>query len=172
MDGYQLPLEFKNGLPYLRCHKPTDEELSLLPHIIMTSDVVWDPSLFDNNNDNIQEFYDPVEEIPEHEYNFDQYGEYRHCTVATHNVIPEEEFFDANEFVDYDDLVDDLVDNLHLESVSVTYDINLTNIAKVKPNFALLRPLFGWAPTETIQQKFDVTTQYARGRVSDTLKQH
>jgi hypothetical protein len=48
----------------------------MLSHIITTSDVVWDPSLFDNSNDNIQEFYDPVEEILEHEYNFDQYGEY------------------------------------------------------------------------------------------------
>jgi hypothetical protein len=28
MDGYQLPLEFKNGLPYLHCQKPTDIELS------------------------------------------------------------------------------------------------------------------------------------------------
>jgi hypothetical protein len=64
------------------------------------------------------------------------------------------------------------MDYLHPESVSVIFDINLMNIAKVKPNFALLRPLFSWAPTETIQQTFDVTTQYARGRVSDTWKQH
>jgi hypothetical protein len=69
---------------------------------------------------------------------------------VTQNVIPEEEFFDANEFVDYDDLVDDLMDNLHPESISVVYDINLIDIAKVKPNFALLHPLFGWATTETI----------------------
>jgi hypothetical protein len=125
MDGYQLPLELKYGLPYLRCRKPTDEELSVLPHIILTYDVVWDPSLFDNNNDIIQEFYEPVEEIPEHEYNFDQFGECQHRTVATHNVIPEEEF------VDYDDLVDDQMENLHPESLSVLYDINLTNIAKL-----------------------------------------
>jgi hypothetical protein len=26
MDGYQLPLDFKNGLPYLRCQTPTEEE--------------------------------------------------------------------------------------------------------------------------------------------------
>jgi hypothetical protein len=69
-----------------------------------------------------------VEEIAEHEYNFDQYGEYWHCTVAAHNIIPEDKFFDANEFVDYDDLVNDLMDNLHTESVSVIYDINLTDI--------------------------------------------
>jgi hypothetical protein len=32
--------------------------------------------------------------------------------------------------------------------------------------------LFGWFRADTIQRTFDVTTRYARGRVSDTLKQH
>jgi hypothetical protein len=39
-------------------------------------------------------------------------------------------------------------------------------------DFNLLRPFFGWAPADTIQKTFGVTTQYARGRVSDTIKQH
>jgi hypothetical protein len=47
VDGYQLPLDFKNGLPYLRCLKLTEAELSSLPHIIMTSDVDWDPKQYD-----------------------------------------------------------------------------------------------------------------------------
>ena len=59
MDGYQMPLEFKNGLAYLRCRKPTDEELCSLPHVIMmTSDIDWDPSLYDNIIENIEEFHD------------------------------------------------------------------------------------------------------------------
>jgi hypothetical protein len=44
-------------------------------------------------------------------------------------------------------------------------------MSKVDPNFELLRSLFGWAPVDTIKRTFSVTTQYARGRVSDTLKQ-
>jgi hypothetical protein len=32
--------------------------------------------------------------------------------------------------------------------------------------------LFGWDPIDTIQRTVDVTTQFARGRVSDTLKEH
>ena len=40
------------------------------------------------------------------------------------------------------------------------------------PRFEWLQPFFGWAPIDTIKRTFDVTTQYARGRVSDTLKQH
>jgi hypothetical protein len=67
MHGYQLPLEFKNGLPYLHCQKPTDNELSLIPHVTMTSDVTWDPSIYDNINDKFDQFYDLLEDTPEHE---------------------------------------------------------------------------------------------------------
>jgi hypothetical protein len=51
IDGYELPLDFKNGLPYLSCRKPTETEISSLPHIIMTSDVNWDPKQYDNTFD-------------------------------------------------------------------------------------------------------------------------
>jgi hypothetical protein len=69
-------------------------------------------------------------------------------------------------------MVEDVIDNLHLTVVSNVYDLILADVAKVKPDFALLRPLFGWAPADTIKKTFDVTIQYAHGRVSDTLKQH
>jgi hypothetical protein len=60
---------------------------------------------------------------------------------------------------------------LHPESVCVVYNVKLTDVAKVEPIFELLHPLFCWAPVDTIQCTFDVTTQFARGRVSDTPKQ-
>jgi hypothetical protein len=85
----------------------------------MTSDATWDPSLYDNINDDIDKLYEPFEDSPEHEYHLDQHGEYRHRTVATHTIVPEEEFFDALEHVDFDDLVDDFMDLLHPKSVSV-----------------------------------------------------
>jgi hypothetical protein len=81
-------------------------------------------------------------------------------------------FFDAAMYTDFSDIVDNVIDNVHLVVVSNVYDLNLTDVTKVKPDFALLRPLFGWAPADTIKKTFDVTTQYASGRVSDTLKQH
>jgi hypothetical protein len=138
----------------------------------MTLDVTCIPSLYDDINDDINQFHDPLEDTPEHEYHFDQHGEYWSHMVATHILIPEEAFFDAIEYVDFDALVDDFMDLLHPESVSVVYNVNLTDIAKVYPILELLRPLFGWPPIDTIQQTFDFTTQFDRGRVSDTLKHH
>jgi hypothetical protein len=55
MDGYQLPLQFNNGSPYLHCQKQMDDELSMLPHINMTLDITLDPSLYDKINDHIDQ---------------------------------------------------------------------------------------------------------------------
>jgi hypothetical protein len=66
---------------------------------------------------------------------------------------------------------DDVIENLLYPDL-LTFDVFAIQQTKVKPDFELLHPLFGWFPADTIQRNFDVTTRYARGRVSDTLKQH
>jgi hypothetical protein len=60
MDDYQIPLDINNGLAYLRCRPPTTHELETLPHIIMTADVNWNPSIFDNDIDNVETFLIPT----------------------------------------------------------------------------------------------------------------
>ena len=47
-EGYHIPLFYRSGLPYMDMRPPTDEELQQLPHIILTSDAVWDPSTLDD----------------------------------------------------------------------------------------------------------------------------
>jgi hypothetical protein len=128
--------------------------------------------LYDNVVEDLQEFHDTSVDFIDHDNPFDQYEEYRFRTVATHSTIPEEAFVDAVMYTDFSDIVDDVIENVHLAVVNSVYDLNLTDDAKVKPDFALLRSLFGWASADTMKKTFDVTTQYARGRVSDTLKQH
>jgi hypothetical protein len=58
MDGYQIPLTFRNGLIYLKCRLPTDAEVDSLPHLIMTADVDWDPTSCDNVILDLQKFYE------------------------------------------------------------------------------------------------------------------
>jgi hypothetical protein len=85
---------------------PTENELTSLPHIVMTPDVDWDPSTYDKDIDNLDDFHNPLEDYHDN-HDFDQYGEYRHWTVATHNTCTEEEFSDACEFLNFVDQVDD-----------------------------------------------------------------
>jgi hypothetical protein len=61
--------------------------------------------------------------------------------------------------------VDDLMDAVHPALASDIYSVHSTEVSKVPQKFELLCPLFGWALADTIKHAFDVTTQYARGRV-------
>ena len=172
MDGYQIPLDFHNGLPYLKCRKPTQAEVDDLPHIIMTADVDWDPTVYDNVIDDLNDFYDAQAEDHRNDNPFNDVGEYRHRTVATHTIHSELEFFDAYENQDLVDVIDDIIDSYHHDHVTDVYGVHTLETKPTKTDFDLIRPYFGWAPAETIRRTFDVTTQYARGRVSDTLKHH
>lgn len=50
-DGYTFPLFYKSGLAYLKMRPFTKAEWKTLPHVMMTSDQVWDPTVFDVNID-------------------------------------------------------------------------------------------------------------------------
>jgi hypothetical protein len=111
MDGYQGPLVFKNSLPYLQCQTPTEDELASLPHIMMTSDVDWYPSVYDKDIDDLANVHAPSEDDHEN-HHFDQYGEYRHRTVATHSsTCVEEAIYDSCEFLKFGDQVDQCTQN-------------------------------------------------------------
>jgi hypothetical protein len=42
-DGYIIPLDIVNGLPYLKLQKHTDAEWEELPHVVMTGPGHWNP---------------------------------------------------------------------------------------------------------------------------------
>jgi hypothetical protein len=47
VDGYVFPLSIRDGLPYLGMRSYTDVEYESLPHVILTSNVDWDPRVLD-----------------------------------------------------------------------------------------------------------------------------
>src|SRR5207253_2574065 len=46
-DGYIIPLNVRNGLLYMTIRPFTDYEWDILPHVVLTADVDWDPSILD-----------------------------------------------------------------------------------------------------------------------------
>ena len=54
--GVVLPLDIRDGLPYLTMRKPSLNERKTLPFIILTADVDWDPSILDLNISNSEEW--------------------------------------------------------------------------------------------------------------------
>ena len=66
----------------------------------MTSNTDWDPTLYDNNISDSTVWYDAVanEDTPLTSPNFDQTGNYRHQTTATHSMCEQIHYFDTNSF--------------------------------------------------------------------------
>ena len=89
MDDYQVPLEFKNGLPYLHCRKPTKHEVANLPHVIFTADVDWDPTKYDSPIGKMEDWYDNSIDYVDNDDPLDAVGEHSHRVVATHHQVQE-----------------------------------------------------------------------------------
>ncbi|KAG7345005.1 hypothetical protein IV203_032536 [Nitzschia inconspicua] len=51
LDGYIIPMSIRGGLTYIPMRTFTDKEFETLPHVIMTSDKEWDPSVLDREAD-------------------------------------------------------------------------------------------------------------------------
>ena len=45
LDGYVIPINIVGGLPYISMRPYTDDEWDHLPHLILTSDLDWDPTI-------------------------------------------------------------------------------------------------------------------------------
>ena len=93
IDGYVIPLDMHNGLPYIKTQPYTDTEYDELPHVIMCSNNDWDPAVLDKKISDDDEWYDAVEnfsEIPD-QSNFDERGNFHKRTIPdeTFKLTPE-----------------------------------------------------------------------------------
>ena len=61
LDCYRLPLEIRNGLTYLKIRPLTDHDWSILPHVTLTCDEVWDPTIMDFGYDGKDQWFDSVQ---------------------------------------------------------------------------------------------------------------
>ena len=81
-DGFEFPLHIRQGLPYLDLRPYTDHEWDSLPHVIMTSDVDWDPATMDNEFplSGQEASLDP--RLYKSDNNFSVHGEYTQRTLV------------------------------------------------------------------------------------------
>ncbi len=81
LDGYIIPLNICNGLAYMDMSVPTDKELSTLPHVFLTSDANWDPTILDSEFDPEVKWQD-AQEDKFFDPNFDDTANYLHCQIS------------------------------------------------------------------------------------------
>ena len=182
VDGYEIPLTIRNGLPYLNIRPYTDHEFDTLPHVIMTSDNDWDPSILDCDQTDVVKVpgaHDAPTHRPIHE-NFNQFGEYmdRYVVTATDisDPILEERTLPSHfMFMRIEHMPTEEDDNQAVIDGEVPIESPLQQpriVSKVEPDFEKLRPFFAYQPVEAIRHTWKNSTQFARIPMSTHLKRH
>lgn len=166
-DGITLPLCVHGGLPYLPLRPPTDHELETFPHIIMTSDDDWDPTVLDfvygDDDDVWHDAITNIDELSASSYFFDEFGNYRFRVVASHNIHD----------CDPDDVIDACLHDAHSSDnhfITTTYLNFEHHISRPPPDYDALAQYFGWLPTNIIKQTLAHTTQWYRTPASTIYK--
>ena len=83
-EGFVIPLSMKEGLMYMDMAPPSDEELDLYPHVTMTKDTPWDPSIYDEDAD-LEVIDDDTQEDGESE-EWDLNAMVTKCVIACHRT--------------------------------------------------------------------------------------
>ena len=135
-DGYLFPLDIIQGLAYLKIRPPNDHEMDTLPHVIITSDMDWDPTLFDNKIDSESDHWFDPQDVPEwnsHQH-FDDLGNFNKRQLMVLNIF-----------------ADDSTQSFFTFDVSQKPTI---------PDYIALQPYFGRSSIDIIKHTIDNTTQY------------
>ena len=180
-DGYVIPLLMKQGLVRMKMRPYTDEEWCTLPHVFLTNESNWDPSIMDHDIADDEQWFDSIQgdfEDPNSD-RFDEFGNYKHCVIVQHAT-----YFQRHSSGDsLEDVLDQCVYDAHSQPCDVVfYDayahsidqdedfdpdtfnvkLNPRTMKHKPPDYSQLRPFFGWMSEDIIKQTFQYTTQYAR----------
>jgi hypothetical protein len=77
-----MHLSIHNGLTCLNIRPYTDQEIDTLPHIILTSELEWDPSVLDHVFKQDEQWG----EAPSFNSQFDEVGDYKQRAILHHNT--------------------------------------------------------------------------------------
>ena len=188
LDGYSIPLVIKSGLARLPIRPFTDAEWDSLPHVFLTAEAEWDPTVVDHEFQDDEPWGDDDPNTSKNQSLslFDEFGNYRNRYIVQFT-----DFFERHEgSTNIEDVIDQCVYYSHAPEVDnlVFYDAHEHEIdgdadeansvptiiprvtTKREPDYASLRPLFGWLSPDIIKKTFENTTQYARIPTGTLLK--
>jgi hypothetical protein len=79
-DGYIIPIDIINGLPYIKMQPNTAKEYKELPHVILTGGTPWNPTVLDNVISDKEDWYNNIKDLHDGliKTPFDEYGNYHH----------------------------------------------------------------------------------------------
>ena len=186
LDGYGIPLVMKDGLARLKIRPYTDAEFDTLPHVFLTGESSWDPSVMDCDLIDQDNWHDAIDGLDDPNLKrFDEFGNYRqrvtvqyaayfhrHCSSESNDIedVIDQCVYDAQSSGDntiepiifYDAYEHQLDDAEHFDPDTFSLKLDPRTIAHRTPDYSTLRPFFGWLSSDIIKHTFERTTQYAR----------
>ena len=192
-EGYCIPMDFRDGLPFISMRPFTNAEWDTLPHMHLVDPHQWDPSVLDYDATEGDDWYDAMmesEEYPDDNL-FSLTGDYkntRHANQAFMDALRYEHEFglcisvNKFSFFDEDPFGDSTSYNVMSSELEPDPETTATppetrrtvhgpkHVKRTKTDYSKYRAHFLYAPLEIIQKTFDLTTQYARLPVGDVLR--
>jgi hypothetical protein len=160
--GYIISINVTSGLPYIQQRPCTDDEYTRHPHVFLTSNANWDPSVLDHDaDDDIQWYNAMTDEAPEIDPVFDEFGNVRGTILINRATL-------TDHFLDTQHELEDFV----IPTNAIKFESHERNIVHREPNYERLCPHFGYLNADTVGRTFAKTTQYARRPQSEILRRH
>ena len=182
-EGYVIPMDFRDGLPFISMRPFTDKEWESLPHMHLVDPQGWDPSVLDHDATEGDDWFDALtesEEYPEDNL-FTLTGDYKFRHFDQNQAFLDSFRFEhemcisVNKFSFFED--DPLGDSTSYNVMSADLEPDPTkyvhgpkSVKPTTPDYSKYRARFLYAPLNIVQKTFDLTTQYARLPVGDVLR--
>jgi hypothetical protein len=161
-DGYIIPINIVSGLPYIQQRPYTDAEYDKHPHVFLTSDSNWNPSVLDYDGDDDTQWYDTITDTPpEVDPMFDEFGNIRQTLLINRATITEY-------FLDTHQELEEFI----IPTSVIKFESHERSVVSREPDYARLRPFFGYLSADTVKRTFAKTTQHARMPHSAVLQRH
>jgi len=151
------PLVFKSGLPYMPIRLYTDDGWENIPHLVLTSDEEWNPSILDSDiHDNTDEWFDAILNMNDEFTSslFNDFGSYCRQHIVNSSQLQDQ---DLESFI---------------VSPTMMLEIHEQELQSEERNYESLCPLFAWLPADKIKCTFEATTKYAHIPMSTILCKH
>ena len=164
VEGYVIPLRFRNGLPYMPIRPYSDQEWNDLPHVVLTSDEEWDPKVMDEDRDEDEWLANQPENPTGFEFRpFNHVGDYIiHVGETGKDIVPLPRNWSLN-----------MSKWLEPSEVTEYLQVQIHEIWPKPKRYKRFQPYFLFSDPAVIRKTFEHTTQYARagiiqGRITDT----
>ena len=115
LDGYIIPLCIKAGLARMNIRPYTDAEWNSYPHVFLTSETEWNPSIMDHDLEEDEQWFDAISDLSADPTTnlFDEFGDYRNRIMVNYSY-----YFDGRDNEGIDHLIDQCI--YHVQDTSFT----------------------------------------------------